>query len=88
MSEPTHFSKIEMEVIYGSIELTLNSWNSWLANDNLPSGWSPEHAEYMIGVLEGIVEKFNAVSGKDRDEEEIEEELPNNVLHFPFGGEE
>lgn len=89
MSDPIHFNKIEMEAIYGSVELSLNSWKSWLANNGLPSGWSSEDAGLMIGVLESIVEKFHIVSAKERDEEEIEdEELPNNVLHFPFGGEE
>jgi hypothetical protein len=39
--------------------------------------------------LEGVIKKFYTVSAPFWDEEEIEdEELPNNVLHFPFGGEE
>ena len=89
MSEPTHFTKFEMELIHGSIDFTLNNWNSWLAKDDLPDGWSPRDAEVMIETLEGLVKKFSTVSAPPWDEEEIEdEELPDNVLHFPLGGEE
>lgn len=89
MSEPTHFTKFEMELIHGSIDFTLNNWNSWLAKDDLPDGWSPRDAEDVIETLEGLVKKFSTVSAPPWDEEEIEdEELPDNVLHFPLGGEE
>ena len=89
MSEPTYFTKFEMELLYGSVDFTLNNWNSWLTKDDLPDGWSPRDAEVVIETLEGLREKFHTVSTKDKHEEEIEdEELPNNVLHFPFGGEE
>ena len=89
MSEPTHFTKFEMELLYGSIDFTLNNWNSGLAKDDLPDGWSPRDAEDVIETLEGLVKKFSTVSAPPWDEEEIEdEELPDNVLHFPLGGEE
>ena len=89
MSDPTHFTKFEMELIHGSLDFTLNNWISWLAKDDLPGGWSPRDAEVVIETLEGVIKKFYTVSAPPWDEEEIEdEELPNNVLHFPFGGEE
>jgi len=89
VSEPTHFTKFEMELIHGSIDFTLNNWNSWLAKDDLPDGWSPKAAEDVIETLEGLVKKFSTVSPPPWDEEEIEdEELPDNVLPFPLGGEE
>lgn len=89
MSDPTHFTKFEMELIHGSLDFTLNNWISWLAKDDLPGGWSPGDAEVVIETLEGVIKKFYTVSAPPWDEEEIEdEELPNNVLHFPFGGEE
>ena len=88
MSEPTHFTKFEMELLYGSVDFTLNNWNSWLAKDDLPDGWSPRDAEDVIETL-ALVKKFSTVSAPPWDEEEIEdEELPDNVLHFPLGGEE
>ena len=90
MSEPTHFTKFEVELIHGSLDFTLNNWISWLAKDDLPGGWSPRDAEAVIETLEGLIKKFHAVSAPPWDEEEEieDEELPNNVLHFPFGGEE
>ena len=89
MSEPTYFTKFEMELLHGSLDFTLNNWISWLAKDDLPGGWNPRDAEAVIETLEGLIKKFHTVSAPPWDEEEIEdEELPNNVLHFPFGGEE
>ena len=89
MSEPIRFTKFEVELIHGSLDFTLNNWISWLAKDDLPGGWSPRDAEVVIETLEGLIKKFYTVSAPPWDEEEIEdEELPNNVLHFPFGGEE
>ena len=89
MSEPAHFTKFEVELIHGSLDFTLNNWISWLAKDDLPGGWSPKDAEVIIETLEGLVRKFHTVSAPPWDEEEIEdEELPDNVLHFPFEGEE
>ncbi len=89
MSDPKYFTKFEMDLIHGSLDFTLNNWISWLAKDDLPGGWSLRDAEAVIETLEGLIKKFHTVSAPPWDEEEIEdEELPNNVLHFPFGGEE
>jgi hypothetical protein len=94
------FSSLDLELLYGSVQLATHSWKLWARKDTLPEGHDIETSINMVANLSSLERKLGdllgAFEGPTEEDlakiEEIlqEEEEPSldNILQFPNESEE
>jgi hypothetical protein len=90
------FDDTEINIVAGSLEMSMKSWDIWLEEDDLPIGLQPAHAQWMISKIQSVLDKLNVYVGyrslalEVPVEVEVEaNQAPDNVYRFPnVGGEE
>ena len=94
------FSDLDLELVYGSVQLATHSWKLWVREDALPEGYDIESGLNMVSDLASLQTKlgdwlgiFEGPTEEDLDEmeeilQEEEEPSPENVLQFPTAKEE
>ncbi len=84
------FSVGEINLITSLLTHAYQSWTEMLEEDDFPEGHTREDCEAILEIIVETLEKFliilEEVSDDDDDDEseENEENVPNNIIKFPF----
>lgn len=83
------FSVGEINLITSLLTHAYQSWTEMLEEDDFPEGHTREDCEAILEIIVETLEKFLIIleevsDNDDSESEEIQENIPNNIIKFPF----